>query len=86
MRPINHCLGAADLLEIYIRVVRILEPVKSPKTPVTEWSCRKVVAMVSLPITSVRIAHSSAVELLRTSLREQANSTARNREIEMIVS
>jgi hypothetical protein len=86
MRPINHCLGAADLLEIYIWVVRILEPVKSPETPVTEWSCRKVVAMIPLPITSVRVAHPSAVELLRTALREQTDSTARNREIKMIVS
>jgi HD superfamily phosphohydrolase YqeK len=86
MSSINHCLWAADFLEIDTWIVCILEPVKSPETSVTERSCRKVVAMVSLPITSVRVAHPGAVKLLRTALKKQTDSTARNREIKMVLS
>jgi hypothetical protein len=79
-------LWAADFLEIDTWIVCILEPVKPPKTSVTERPCRKVVAMVSLPITSVRVAHPSAVKLLPTALRKQTDSTAGDREIKMIFS
>lgn len=86
MGPINHRLGAADFLEVHARVVRILEPVEPPETPIAERSRRKVVTMISLPVASIRVAHPSAIELLGTTLREQTNSTARNCKIEVIIS
>ena len=78
-------MGAADFLEIYAWVIRIFELVESPETPITKRSCRKVATMVSLPVASIDVAHPSDVKLLGTTLREQTNSTARNRKIEVII-
>jgi hypothetical protein len=86
MRPINHCLGAANFFELHTRIIRILEPVKSPETAITERSCREIEAMISLPIASVRIAHPRAVELLGAPLREQTDTPTGNREIELVIS
>lgn len=85
MGPVNHGLWAANLSKIHTGIIRILEPIKPPEAAVAESSCREIVAVVSLPITPECIAHPRTVELFRTSLREDADSTAGNGKIELVL-
>lgn len=85
MGPVNHRLRAANFSKIHTGIIRILEPVKPPEAAIAKSSSRKIVAVVSLPITPESIAHPRAVELFRTALRENADSAAGNGKIKLVL-